>query len=74
MILTYEFKDGAYLEEDSIVKFWLGFGLHDFEGDWEGFANCYPDHMRHLLKVGFVIFCLYGLASKTNFLVLYLVA
>lgn len=55
MILTYEFKDDAYLEEEAgNVKFWLGFGLHDFEGSWEGFADCYPDRMRYLLKQGVV--------------------
>ena len=55
LTLTYEFFDGAYLEEASgSVKFWLGFGLHDFEGDWQGFDACYPDRMKHLLDKGIV--------------------
>lgn len=55
LTLTYEFFDGSYLEEDTgSVKFWLGFGLHDFEGDWKGFADCYPKHMTHLLDKGIV--------------------
>jgi len=55
LTLSYEFKDGALVEEDGgIVKYWKGFGLHDFEGDWQSFSDCYPEQMRILLDKGIV--------------------
>jgi hypothetical protein len=50
MIFTYEFKDGSLIElTGSKAKYWSGFGLPDFEGDLNGFALQFPDHIQVLL-------------------------
>ena len=49
--LEYTFDDGSCVELDgNVVKFWVGYGLPDFEGDMDGFAKCFPNHLEVLIN------------------------
>lgn len=51
-VIGYEFKrSNSYIEIDNgNVKFWLGEGLPDFEGDLEGFNTMFPEFMQELIN------------------------
>jgi hypothetical protein len=50
MILEYEFADGSYAElSGDNIKFWLGYGLPDYEGSLIGFELEFPEYFQQLV-------------------------
>ena len=53
--IEFEFDDGAMVEIDNgRVRFWKAYGLPDFIGDLECFAEENPIYMQHLINHGIV--------------------
>ena len=51
LILEYTFKDSSCIAiENGTVKYWISYGLPDYEGGWEGFETLFPTHTKELLK------------------------
>ena len=49
-ILDFTFPDGSAVEIDgNKVKYWILYGLPDYEGSIEGFAETFPKHMEVLI-------------------------
>ena len=48
---SYTFVDGSFLEEqdDGSYKYWEAYGLPNYEGPLDGFAEKYPELMLHLV-------------------------
>jgi len=50
MILEYTFADNAFAElTGKNIKFWLQWGLPDYEGSLVGFSEVYPEYFKQLL-------------------------